>query len=72
MQNVARFGRFAWKALRTVVCVSIGWVSTRLSPARRRQYKALSKAERKQLRKQQVREALASRRSGRKGFAKAA
>lgn len=72
MQNVARFGRFAWKALRTVVCVSIGWVSAHLSPARRQQNRGMSKAERKQLRKQQVREALAQRRPGRKGFANAA
>lgn len=72
MQNVARVARFTWKAMRKAFFVSVGWVSTRLSGIRRRQNKAMTKAERKQLRKQQVREALAGRRSSRKGLAKAA
>jgi hypothetical protein len=72
MQNVARFGRMTWMAMRKAFLVSVAWVADRLSSARRRQNRALTKGERKQLRKQQVREALAGRRPGRKGLAKAA
>ena len=72
MQNVARIGRVVWTAVRTLVLVPLGRVSGWLRARGGGSAELLTRAERKQQRKQQVREAMAQRRSGRRAMAKAA